>query len=107
MKTHGKDYEDFGARVAERRKMLGLTQQEAAERLGLPQSTYAGYKSGTRKVPMALIKQFAQFCETTADYLLTGKDAEPIAAHFDGAEFTAEERREIENYIRYVKSRRQ
>lgn len=105
-RSHGGDYEGFGARVAQARQVRGLSQQEASDLLGMPQSTYAGYESGSRKVPLSVIKQFSQFFGVSTDYLVSGHP-EPIAAHFDGEEFTPEERKEIERFIRYVKSRRQ
>ncbi|MGB4032307.1 MAG: helix-turn-helix transcriptional regulator [Tenuifilaceae bacterium] len=107
-KTYGDDYREFGTRVTECRRKMRLSQQEAAELLGMPQSTYAGYESGARRVPLSVIKQLAEFFGVTPDHLILGDtDTELIAAHFDGTEFTPEERKEIENYIRYVLSRRQ
>lgn len=105
-KTYGDDYREFGTRVTECRRKMRLSQQEAAELLGMPQSTYAGYESGARRVPLSVIKQLAEFFGVTPDHLILG-DTELIAAHFDGTEFTSEERKEIDNYIRYILSRRQ
>lgn len=112
-KTHGKDYEEFGKRIAELREQKGLSQSEISELLGIPQSTYAGYELGNRKVPLSIIKKLSKIYGVSADYLLgnqnekqsTTSQSTTIAAHFEG-ELTPEEQEEINNFIQYVLSKR-
>jgi transcriptional regulator with XRE-family HTH domain len=106
-KTHGKDYEDFGKKIAQAREAKGLSQKDASIRLGMPQSTYAGYETGARKIPLSLIKEFSRFYEISADRLLCGDPADklPVSACFiDGDEFTDEEKTEILRYAKYIKT---
>lgn len=52
------------------RKERGLTIDEVAKELGLARSTYAGYEIETRKPPIENIIRFAEFYNTSADYIL-------------------------------------
>ena len=52
---------------------LGLSQADIAKSLGMTQSTYAGYETGTRKVPLSVIIQLADYLEKTPDELISGK----------------------------------
>lgn len=70
--SHGEIYERFGQNVAAARQAVGLSQGEAALALGMPQSTYSGYESGTRKVPLSAILQIAELFKTTPDVLING-----------------------------------
>jgi transcriptional regulator with XRE-family HTH domain len=106
-KTHGKDYEDFGKKIAQAREAKGLSQKDASIRLGMPQSTYAGYETGARKIPLSLIKEFSRFYEISADRLLCVEPADKLTASsslIDGDEFTEEEKKEILRYAKYIKS---
>lgn len=50
----------LGACVAQRRKELGLTQQQVADALGIAQQTYGGYEVGRHRVPVALLPAIAR-----------------------------------------------
>ena len=58
-------------------------------------------------MPTEALEKLAQALCVTPAYL-TGWEEEPrvLAAHFDGKDFTAEEWQEIEDFVRFVKSRR-
>lgn len=73
--THGSIYERFGRNVARARSAAGLSQSEAAARLDMPQSTYSGYESGTRKVPLSVILQISELYGVTPDELIGGSAA--------------------------------
>ncbi len=64
-----KDYANFSTILQNLRKERGFTQKELAEQLGMPQQTYQGYESGTRKVTLQLLKQLADFFDVSIDYL--------------------------------------
>lgn len=53
-------YAALGQRVAERRKSLGLTQQQLAETLGIAQQTLAHYEVGRLRVAVALLPRLSQ-----------------------------------------------
>jgi transcriptional regulator with XRE-family HTH domain len=86
VKTHGDDYEEFGRKLAKAREAKGLSQKEASQQLGIPQSTYAGYETGTRKIPLSLIKELSRFYEVSTDLLLGDYETDIItlAAHKPG-----------------------
>lgn len=110
-KTHGDDYVQFGKNIAEAREKMNLTQAEASKLLDIPQSTYAGYETGVRKVPLSVIKKLANFYKVSVDSLLDNEIEEDneihtIAAHHDGEEWTEEELEDIENFKKYVLSKR-
>lgn len=71
--THGPEYEEFGRNLASARTARGLSQAEIAKSLGMIQSTYAGYETGTRKVPLSVIIQLANYFGKSADELISGK----------------------------------
>ena len=70
--SRGDIYESFGRRIAEARANMGLTQSEAASQLEMSKSTYSGYESGTRKVPLSLIVKFSEFYGISPDELING-----------------------------------
>ena len=73
--SHGEVYESFGRNIANARINLGLSQYEAASRLGMSQSTYSGYESGTRKVPLSLIVKISELYGISPDELINGQDS--------------------------------
>lgn len=111
-KAHGDDYIQFGKNIAEAREKMGLTQSEASKLLDIPQSTYAGYETGVRKVPLSTIKKLSQFYSISADILLgteienADNEIHTIAAHHDGEEWTEEELQAIEEFKQFVLSKR-
>lgn len=108
-KTHGDDYESFGSKITELRQSKSLTQSEASEKLNIPQSTYAGYETGTRKIPLSMIKELASFYEVSVDCLLSDDDKSvTLAAHrTDGYDndLPEEAQEELENFIGYLKTK--
>lgn len=68
-------YKDFGVRLAHLRKEKGLSQNELSRLLDMPQSTYAGYETGNRKITLELIKKFALFFSVSPTYLVTGSNS--------------------------------
>ena len=72
--TRGTEYERFGANLASARIAAGLSQSEMAERMEIPQSTYCGYETGTRKVPLSQIIALAAALNTTPDALIGTKE---------------------------------
>lgn len=76
---NSKDQEFFkalGIRIAQARKVQGLTQQQVADRLGVAQHTYAQYELGIRRVPASTLPQLAQDLGMTMDELM-GQNEHP------------------------------
>ena len=66
----GDEYIRFGKNVMKARQEKGISQKEIAIMLNVPQSTYAGYESGTRKVPLSIIIKLSKILKTTPDLLI-------------------------------------
>ena len=132
-KDHGKEYKEFGKRLADTRDNRGFTQDQFSKILNIPQSTYAAYEKGTRKISISLLKKISVSLNVTSDYLLemfnpkrqhnslkvkdsntveysissdVYSDTETIAAHHDGDELSEEEWEYIELTIETLKKRR-
>jgi transcriptional regulator with XRE-family HTH domain len=52
------------------RQEKGISQKQISSMLNVPQSTYAGYESGTRKVPLSIIIKLAKILKTSPDLLI-------------------------------------
>ena len=63
----------LGARIAQARKEKGLTQAVVAERLAVPQQTYAHYEVGRVRIAASMLPELADMFELTVDELLTGE----------------------------------
>ena len=61
---------EFGARIAEARRRVGLTQVELARRLGVTQQVVAAWERRNVALRAEQIKFLAEALGTTADYLI-------------------------------------
>lgn len=61
-------------RISERLRVLGITKKAAAERIGVPYTTFSGYIKLGRDIPAQHIVPLSEMLECSALYLLTGKD---------------------------------
>ena len=66
----GEEYVRFGNNVMKARKEKGISQKQISNILKVPQSTYAGYETGTRKVPLSVIIKLAKILNKTPDELI-------------------------------------
>ena len=57
-------------RIRELREDHDLTQCEVAEMLGMSQTGYSKYETGTNDIPTAVLIKLADFYKTSVDYLL-------------------------------------
>lgn len=89
----------LGERLSKARKLKGLTQQEAANRLGVSNGTISGYERGYRDPDTDILTAMSNLYESSIDYL-TGRTenpnrtlSDPSRALIDGviAELTDEE----------------
>lgn len=99
--------------IREQRELLGYTQQELAEKTGYKDRTsIAKIESGKIDLPQSKIIAFAEALNVTPSDLMGWNDEEPeesihtIAAHHDEEEWTDEELAEIEEFKKYIKSKR-
>ncbi len=72
----------FGRRMTLLRRQKGITQKQAAARLGISQALLSHYEKGVRECGLDFLNRAADFYGVTADYLLGRADlpAEPVTA---------------------------
>ena len=57
-------------RIKDLREDNDLTQKQVAEYLNIRQNTYSQYETGSRQIPIDVIKSLAELYKTSIDYLL-------------------------------------
>lgn len=82
------DYVDLGKRVRKQRQLIGLTQQELAERIGVSTSFVGHVERGTRKASLETLVALSNALGVSVDYLLAGSlqsdpDEEDASASMD------------------------
>lgn len=63
-------------RLGELRESLGMTQQDVADRLDIPVTTYRKYEYESRQTPMEVLFALADIYDVDLDYL-AGRDVSP------------------------------
>lgn len=63
----------FGKRLLLLRNEKGISQTETAKKLGMAQTTYAGYETGKRNATVSLIQKLSAFFGVSANYLVDGE----------------------------------
>ena len=66
------DYVDMGKRVRKQRQLIGLTQQELAERIGVSTSFVGHVERGTRTASLETLVALSNALGVGVDYLLAG-----------------------------------
>lgn len=119
-KKIGETYQAFVRKMKRLRIERGFSQGQLAAMLDLPQSTYAGYESGSRRVPLSLIKTISQVLNVSMDYLTDEEDIAyeaflqnhlteagmTVAAHHDTEDWTEEELQYIDLMKKVLKEKR-
>jgi transcriptional regulator with XRE-family HTH domain len=66
----------IGDRLKRIRVISGLTQQQIADKLGFPRSTYIAYEKNLRKPKFAGLNKIADFFQVSMDYLIMGQEVQ-------------------------------
>ncbi|ADL52169.1 helix-turn-helix domain-containing protein [Clostridium cellulovorans] len=104
-------------RIKNRRIELGLSYQDMQDATGISKSTWQRYETGfIKNLGIDKLDIVAKILQTTPSYLMgwdTDKKAEidtsgihTIAAHFEGEDFTEADKEDIENFIKFVLSKK-
>ncbi|MBQ3064557.1 MAG: helix-turn-helix transcriptional regulator [Clostridia bacterium] len=94
-------------RIRAQMQLLNLSYGELAAATGLTKSAVHRYATGlTDKVPTEALEKLARALGVTPAYLTGWEQPHTLAAHFEGEEFSPEELKEIEDFVRFVKSKR-
>lgn len=96
----------FGTRMREARKNKGFTLEDLSEKLNTTKATLSRYENDKRFPDIYVAKEIADALEIDLNFLAYGKDKpnneeiQTIAAHFDGEDYTEEEKEDIDNFIK-------
>lgn len=63
------ELEIFANRIKQLRKSLGMTQKDFSKYIGVKQQTLSGYERGIMKPPLDIVKNIAETCNTSIDWL--------------------------------------
>lgn len=72
---------EIGSRIAQRRKQLGLTQEQAAERSGLSHQFFACVERGIKNIRAESIIKISKAMDISADYILIGQSSDVDRSH--------------------------
>jgi len=64
------DYKKFGDKLRGLRESTGMSQAAFAKLFGMPQQTYQGYESGTRKITLPTLRKLSNHFGVTIDSLV-------------------------------------
>lgn len=100
--------------INELKKKKGLTSEQLSDKSGVPLGTLNKILNGTTKDPkLETLKALARVLECSLDdfddtnkKLKKPTQLETIAAHFEGEEFTEDDIEDIDNFIKYVLSKK-
>lgn len=90
-----------GERIAERRRELNISQQEACTWLGVSQNHYSRIENGHAGMSLELLIDISNYLHLSTDYILTGEyatDAFPAVIEKLN-KLPLEEKKHIERYI--------
>lgn len=102
----------IGNRIKSRRKELNLSVDEVAEKLNKNRATIYRYENDEiENLPINILEPLAEILDTTPAYLMGWEEnnderIHTIAAHHDGEDWTEEELKEIDDFKKFVLSKR-
>ncbi len=117
----------FAERLKTERKNNNINQTQLAEKLYLDRSSISKYESGKQIPETPTLEKLADFFDVSIDYLLGKTDIrnyddnssldsinknlnvnnlKTLAAHFDEEEFTEDDLDDIENFIKFIVSKK-
>ncbi|UUG68565.1 transcriptional repressor [Halomonas phage YPHTV-1] len=91
------------------RERYDLTQQDLADIAGVSNKAVSTWESGSKEPRMGAIQKIANHFNLRKSQLIEDgglDEVDTIAAHHDGEEWTDEELTEIENFKKYLLSKR-
>ncbi len=64
---------DMGARIVKRRKELGITQEQLAEKIGVSIQSISCIENGRKSIKPENLSKICETLDISADYILRGK----------------------------------
>lgn len=98
----------IGSKLSQLLDANGTNANELANKIGVsPQTIYSMIKRDSKKADIDVLLKIADSFGVNAEYFVDDEDApHPIAAHFDGSEYTEEELEKIKEYAAFIKANR-
>ncbi len=94
---------EIGKRISERRKLMGLTQEQLAERMDVSIQMISNLERGVKAIRIENLIRLSQILKISTDYILTGKqttdDMSTLAEHISQLE--EDKRKMIEVLVAY------
>ncbi|GEM_PF-1144071 len=109
------DDRTIGARIKDKRKELDLSVDEVAEKINKNRATIYRYENDEiENLPITVLEPLAEVLNTTPAYLMgwqekdvdEEKEIKTIAAHHDDEDWTEDELKEIDEFKKFVLSKR-
>lgn len=99
----------IGEIMKDRREELGLTLEQVGEYIGVGKATVQRYESGEIKnLKQETIEKLSQVLKVTPSYLMGWEEKKPnlLVERFGNEDFSEQELKELEDFIKYLKSKR-
>lgn len=113
--------ENLGNRLRFLREKKGISMDKMCDDLSknygvnLAKSTISKWENGKSEPTMSYARILSKYFKTSLDYIIglkekpiiEDKGINTIAAHFEGKEFSQDDKKDIENFINYVLSKKE
>lgn len=95
----------IGERLKDLRTKAGYNKRQVAAMLSMPYTTYNNYETDAREPGSETLRKLSKLYSVSIDYLLEN-DIDTLAAHHDEEDWTDAELAEIEEFKKFVISKR-
>ncbi|MDE7279490.1 MAG: helix-turn-helix domain-containing protein [Oscillospiraceae bacterium] len=85
------------------RKKCGISQREAAKRVGIASTTISGYERGERTPDVLTVLKFSYVYNCSVDYLLGKSRENDSHIYIDITELSEEQRKVIDELVKVMK----
>lgn len=90
-------------RLRSLREKIGISQREAAERVGIAPTTISGYERGERTPDALTVLKFSYIYNCSVDYLLGKNHEDDSHIYIDVTELSEEQRKAVDELIKVMK----
>lgn len=73
----------LGDRIAEKRKQKKMTQEEVANKLGIPRSTYSNYELNNREPDVETLNMLSELFDCSVDWLTGNKKNNNVVIDYE------------------------
>jgi transcriptional regulator with XRE-family HTH domain len=111
-------FKEIGSKIQQAREARGYSQKQLARQVGFSQSALSNYEKGKRRLYLSQLEQIAQALNMPIDFFMESKSSDDMIPLVDGEDkemlrllneiydLTSEERKEVMDYIMFIRWRR-